>query len=468
MLRFQSHVTQLRVIASVLCILAFNSRTQAKQLTLYEAVKKSVSYYPLIQQREAELGAAHSHIATVEGNRLPSLKLHDQVSLGTANSLVGTYFPMGIVVPTAGAIRPDNDYTLASGNIGLSYLEWEVYNFGAFKADKQQAVSNQSLKRSLLNNDKYAVEQYVISLYFNLLKDYESLRVEERNVKRTETVFNAISAIVGGGLKPGVDSTTARAEYAKARIGYLQMASKYAQSRISLAGYIGIDTSDIIPDTSILSKLQELEMQQATWNDSISDNHPRLDVYEIQYELQLADNKLIGKKFLPKIFVVGLASARGSSISSDNVYSSNLSDGLAYSRYNYAFGAAITYNLFDLKHRRDQLREGRYNADAKKFALENSRNALGITLEQMNEAYSNMLLQMDEFPRQINAARQAYEQQTALYNAGLNTLVDVTNALYILNQAESSYVIAQDSLLRLLSIRAGVNNQLDTFLEHFK
>ncbi|MBS1772005.1 MAG: TolC family protein [Bacteroidetes bacterium] len=451
------------LIASILSNTLF-----AQQYTLNEIVNKAISYYPLIRQRNAELKATHAHIATVEGNRFPSLKIHDQVSLGTANSLNGTFFPMGVIVPTAGGVRDENNYNLASGNIGLSYLEWEVYNFGYYNADKKDAIAGQALRQAILNNDKYSITEQVIFLYLELLKQYQSLRVEEENVKRAETIFKAINATVISGLKPGVDSSIARAEFSKAKINYLKILTKYCDSRITLSNYTGIDTADIIPDTSIFSKTKNIDSEEILWNDSISDSHPFLDVYKKQYNLQIADNKLIAKKYLPKIFIVGVASMRGSSISSSDIYSSNLADGLSYSRYNYAAGAAFTYNLFDLKHRRDQLIEGRYNAEAKKEALNNSRNSLAMALAQAKEAYNNTLLQLHDIPLQVTAYRQAYEQQIALYKAGLNTLVDVTNALYGLNEAELNYVTAQDSILRLLAIRAGINNQLNTFLEKFK
>ena len=55
-----------------------------------------------------------------------------------------------------------------------------------------------------------------------------------------------------------------------------------------------------------------------------------------------------------------------------------------------------------------------------------------------------------------------------MYRSGLNTIIDITNAQYILMQAETNYAIAQNDLIMLLFIRAGLNGQSDKFLQKFK
>ena len=141
---------------------------------------------------------------------------------------------------------------------------------------------------------------------------------------------------------------------------------------------------------------------------------------------------------------------------------------MPYSKYNYVLALTLTYNLFDLKHRHDELAEGRYQAEAKQGALQTQQLTLNKMMQQANSTYATTLEKLKEIPVQLNSARQAYGQQLALYRSGLNTLIEVTNAQYVLLQAESSYVLTQDELLQLLYIRAGLSGQLDSFLQNFK
>jgi outer membrane protein TolC len=112
--------------------------------------------------------------------------------------------------------------------------------------------------------------------------------------------------------------------------------------------------------------------------------------------------------------------------------------------------------------------EGRYAAQAKQDALQTQQVMLDKMMQQANATYATTIEKLKVLPVQLYSAQQAYIQQMALYKAGLNTLIEVTNAQYALLQAESSYVLTQDALLQLLYIRAGLSGQLDDFLQKFK
>lgn len=453
----------------IICILIHISQICAAQtLNLYDAVNRTLANYPLLQERQAEVSAGKAHINTVEGDRLPSLKLHDQVNVGTANSEVGSFFPMGVVVPTAGAIRPENVSTAASGNIALSLLEWQFYTFGFYNAEKKQAQASLAVNQARYNSDKYLLTENIVSLYLDWLKKYRLLQIENENLSREKAVLDAITANVRSGLKPGVDSSTANAEYARNYITYLQVQNAYSTDQIAIANYTATDTTLVKPDTSIFAGNTLQNLLEVQPNDSITLAHPLLDYYQKQYELQLANNKATGKKYLPRVSLEGAAWMRGSSISPQDVYSSNLADGLTYNRYNYLAGLAVTYNLFDLKRRHDELVEGRYNAMAMKNELQTQQIDLTKLSQQANMSYANTVQRLNALPVQLRSAQQAYQQQVALYKAGLNTLIDVTNALYVLKQTETDVVLTQDDLLQLLYMRAGLSNQLDLFLQHFK
>ncbi|RTZ45898.1 hypothetical protein EJ377_14295 [Chryseobacterium arthrosphaerae] len=57
--------------------------------------------------------------------------------------------------------------------------------------------------------------------------------------------------------------------------------------------------------------------------------------------------------------------------------------------------------------------------------------------------YKNALAKVKESRIQMQAANDAFRQQKALYENGLTTIVDFTQALYLLNRAEINYEIAR-------------------------
>jgi outer membrane protein TolC len=435
-------------------------------LHLADVVDKAVANYPLIQQRQAEIRAAQAHITTVRGNKLPALTLQEQLDLGTNNGLQGGYFSLGLVPSGVGS----SSSTPAGagpnpGNIAIGFLQWEFFNFGYYRAQAQQAGAQLAVNEAALAGDKYLLSENIISLYLDWLKKYRLLQIQRENMQRAQVIFNAIRATVLSGLKPGVDSSTASATYAQARIDYLQAQEDFNSGRITLAAYTGLATDNAVPDTSLTDPAR---FPAGIPADSVAPGHPLLNVYEKQYEQQLADNNAIAKKYQPRVALEAATWERSTGISYSGKYPESLSDGMPYSKYNYLFGLSLTYNLFDLKHRHDQLAEGGFQAQARQSAFQTQQVNLNRMLQQVNSTLATTREKLRELPVQLSSARQAYGQQTALYRSGLNTLIEVTNAQYELLQAETNYVNTQDALLQLLFLQAGLAGHPDDFIRNFK
>ena len=270
----------------------------AQTLNLYDAVNKAVANYPLMQQRQAEVAAGSAHITTVNGNRLPSLTLQDQATLGSDNSIQGAYFSLGMVPSTPGSYTATHDNP-NPGNIAISFLKWDFYTFGFYNAQQKEARAQLAVDVANLNSDKYLLTQNVISLYLDWLKKYRLLQIQNENVQRAQVILTAIRASVKSGLKAGVDSSTASANYADARISYLDALNSYNYDQIAVGTYTGVSPNDAAPDTSIINPL--LVQAPIQLNDSVAPGHPLLAVYEKQYEQQLADINTTSRKYLPRV-----------------------------------------------------------------------------------------------------------------------------------------------------------------------
>ena len=403
----------------------------------------------------------------MNGNRLPSLVLQDQLNAGTDNSLQGAYFSLGMVPSTPGNYNAVQN-SLNAGNTAISFLQWDFYTFGFYNAQQKEARAQLAVNEANLTGDQYQLTENVIALYLDWLKKYRLLQIQNENVDRAKVILNAIRATVNSGLKPGVDSSTASATYSVARINYLQALDNYNYDRITIGTYTGINTANLVPDTSLINPALLQDAVTMQLSDSVVTAHPLLQVYQKEYEQQVANNHVIAKKYLPKFGLDAAAWERSTGISPTEVYPNSIETGMPYSRYNYLFALTLTYNLFNLKHRHDELAEGRFQVQAKQSAMQTQQLSLNQMLQQANSTYVITQEKLEELPVELYSAREAYGQQVALYKSGLNTLIDVSNAQYVLLQAETNYVLTQDELLRLLYIRAGLSGQLNNFLQKFK
>ena len=443
------------------------SHGKAQVLPLNEAISQAIVNYPLLRQRQQEVEAGKAHVRSVNDNRLPALNLQEQWTLGTNNAFDGAYFGMGVVPSTTGGVATTNSGQVNSGNIATSYLQWNFYNFGYYNALERQAKSEQATTQATLERDRYILTMQVIGLYLDALKKLRLVQVEQENEQRSATILTAIRATAAGGLRPGVDSVTANAAYSDARLSYLQALNEFSNDKIALAVYTGLDTARIRPDTTVIDKMMSQGGYLKVASDSIPPDHPLLDVYQKQYEAAMAENRSISRQFLPKVGLEAAGWTRSSSINGAGEYE-GLGEGWGYQRQNYLFGISITYNLFDLKKRHDQLTEGNFRAKASEDAIQDQQLRLDKVMQQADASYTTVLQQLKELQVQRLSAEQAYGQQIALYKGGMNTLIDVTNALYVLRSSETNYVVRQDELLQILYTKAGLSNQLDVFLQNFK
>ena len=85
--------------------------------------------------------------------------------------------------------------------------------------------------------------------YFNLMISEARMRVEKETVKRYDTIFNIIHALTISGIKPGSDSSLAKAELSKSRITYNQINEQARNYREEISYLTGVPTEAILPDT---------------------------------------------------------------------------------------------------------------------------------------------------------------------------------------------------------------------------
>ena len=65
------------------------------------------------------------------------------------------------------------------------------------------------------------------------------------------------------------------------------------------------------------------------------------------------------------------------------------------------------------------------------------KNNIATQLSVADVEIKTNLDKLSEIPYQLSAAGKTYSQQLALYKSGLSNIIDVQNALYLLNRAQN-------------------------------
>jgi outer membrane protein TolC len=444
-----------------------SSAQQKKNYVLSEYIDSAQRHLPVLLQKEALVNAARAGVADARHAFLPNAFAGDELNLGTDNSLPGSYLSYGIIPSTSNGIHPSNDYQSAVGNIAIFQSNYEILDFGFRRARINNAKAYTNLTQADLDKEIYLIKWETGKLYFDILKNEFQLGIDLQNVNRYESIYKVIQAVTLSGIKPGADSSLAKAELSKSRISYNQTEGEIRQLQQQLSYLTGISMDQFVIDTSqtrnLLSALEILS--QTTYIDNIK--NPLTDYYAKQEALNFQTEDLVKKSYLPKVFLNATGWARGSSIDYTGDYKS-LSEGLGYQRFNYLVGATFIYDLFNGVHRKDKLTISHYHTVASDYDLQQQELALRNVGNKAEEGIRTAVKNLFEIPIQIKASQDAYDQKIAQYKAGIINLVDLTNASFVLYRAQSDYVQAlSDWLLANLDKAASTGN-LDLFIQSIK
>lgn len=455
------------VMSLFLLLSAHNLLAQSQIFTLQDLVDASQTNQPSILKKQSKISSAEAAVKDARHTALPLLKLHDQVSLASANGETGTFFPLGVIVPTAGAIRPENNYHPASGNIAMLYSEYELENFGLNRARVEDAQVNMELNEADLSKDRYLIKLKTARYYFQLLKAYHQLDIEEDNVKRYDTLFTIISAQAASGIKAGADSAQTRAELSKARVAYNSKAGEITQLKQELSFLTGIPETSLLIDTSSSKYQRVINAPLLPAIPAEDAMNPLIDYFQKQKRVFISKEKFIKKSFLPKILLAGGLWGRGTSITDQDEYKS-LSSGLEYQRFNYGVAIAFNYNLFDAVHRHDKLAVNKFQEQQSDYELQEQKLELNTSINKAQAAIEVINKNMKELPIQVESATDLYHQKLAQYQAGVSNLVDLTNAAFLLHQAETDNIqIVTDWFMASLD-KAAANGNLSQFIQLIK
>ena len=452
-------------LLSLLLLIPTLSVFAQQKNTLADLIASADNHLPVLLQKKELVNASKAEVTDVRHSFLPQLQLSEQVNVGTDNSMAGSYFPFGIVPSTSSGVNASNNMNTVSGNIAVLYGEYDLVNFGLNGAKIKNAKAYVGLQEADLQKEQYYVELNIAKLYFNVLKSQYTLNVDKENVDRYQSIFTIIQALTSSGIKAGSDSSLAKAELSKTRITYNQTLGNISQLKQQLSYFTGIPVDQLNIDTTSNSFTNAKIDSVYFATDTV--NNPLIDYYAKKKNIYLANDKLIRKSYLPKISLAASTWARGSSIEYNNDYQS-LDNGLGYQRYNYLVGLNLTYNLFNGLYRKDKLNINNYELKASDDELQQQKLALTSASLQADDALQSTRANLLELPIQLQSAEDTYQQKVAQYKAGLISLIDLTNASFVLYRSQTDYIETMSDWYLAQLDKAAATGTLTQFIQTIK
>ncbi|MCE6989984.1 TolC family protein [Dyadobacter sp. CY323] len=458
----KSHFLSLFLLLNLLVPCA---KLSAQVLTLNDAVETGLANYGSIKAKNNYLNASKATVLQSKKEYLPNLNLSAQQDFGTINGQNGPLYGLGLSVASSGLPLPHQNWNAAFGALYLTNVNWDFFAFG--RARERIQVSQSMVKRdeSDLEQEQFQHSIRVAAAYLNLLAAQRLTQSWENNLQRAAALKNVVVTRAKNGLIPGVDSSLANAEVSSAKISITQARDFEQEQANNLARLMGVTTQNFVLDTLFITKMPQ------SLSDSVlkTENHPVLRYYANRVAVSEHQARYFQTLGMPTFTAFGVFQGRGAGFSSSyatdqHAYTQNYFEGIKPVRANYLLGIGATWNLTGILRTRQQVASQSFISTALKeeynLADQQIKNQLLLAENKIRNAVSNF----QEAPVQVRSASDAYLQKSVLYKNGLSNMVDLTQALYILNRAETNRDIALSNLWQALLLKAAAAGDFNIFL----
>ncbi len=440
-------------------------------LTLKQAVETALANYGTIKAKANYVNASKATVKQSQREYLPDLSVSVQQDYGTINGQNGPlYGYRGLSVASSGPAFASQNWNAAFGALYLANINWDFFAFGRAKEKVNVAQSLLTLNNSDLEQERFQQEIRVAGAYLNLLAAQRLSRSQQNNLDRALALREVVVARAKNGLNPGVDSSLANAEVSNARIALTNAIDLEKEQNNTLAQLMGIYTpaEEFTLDTFFISRIPN-----GIYDSSQIQDHPLLKYYRSRIQVSDASARYYRTFSYPVFSLFGVFQGRGSGFDYDygiqnpDAYSKSYGSGINPTRTNYLIGLGVTWNLTSPLRVQEQVAAQRFNSrglqDEYDLINQQLRNQLSLSDTKIRNAMANYA----QAPVQVKAAADAYLQKTVMYQHGLSNIVDVTQALYALNRAETDRDIIYNNVWQALLLKAAAAGDFGIFIGGF-
>ncbi|ALL08866.1 transporter [Pedobacter sp. PACM 27299] len=457
------------VVVTGFLILSTTS-TYAQTLYLKDAINTALSNYGSIKAKKNYVNASEAGLQQARKDYLPNLNLSAQQDYGTINGQNGPSYGLGgLGVASSGPAFDQQNWNAAFGALYLANVNWDFFSFGKIK--ERVKVSAGILKRDEqdLVQEQFQQKIRVSAAYLNLLAAQRLRRTQENNLQRAITFKNTAVIRASNGLIAGVDSSLAKAELSSAKIALTKAKDLEQEQANRLGVLMGETVTSLELDTASITRIP-----QHLFTDSVlqEKSHPLLQFYRSKVDLSKEQAHLFRKSYYPTFSLFGVMQGRGSGFSANyaqqqSAFTRNYADGINPVRGNYLLGVGMVWNLTTILKTHPQVRAQEFVSKGLQDEYDLAEQQLQAQVAIADAKLKNALDNYKEAPIQVKAAAAAYLQKNTLYKNGLSTIVDLTQALFVLNRAETDRDIAYNNVWQALLLKSAALGNFDLFINEF-
>jgi outer membrane protein len=438
---------------------AQSGSAEQKVFTLEEAVDFALKNYPAVLASHERASAARAGIQLARTSYLPRTDLLWQSNRATRNNIFGLLLPNSTIPSISGPVLPDTSGQGAWGSAAGLLFSWEPLDFGARRAGVDAARANRSRAEAQEQLTRLDVAVGTVNAYLSLLAAEQVVHAAQADVQRREVLAKSVGVLVQNQLRPGADASRANAELARANANLARAVQQQEISRATLADLLGVaDAAVEVREGPLAGAPPGPETRLATIEAHPSALAQKAQVEELRYAV-----RALARSYYPHFNFQTAVFGRGSGANSDGTFGGG-THGLGIDRSNWAVGLTATFPLFDIFSTRERraIQEANERAEAARY--QQTLQDLTGQLRKAEASLQGARRVGEATPVELEAARQTENQERARYQAGLATLVDVSDSQSLLVQAEIDNALARLAVWQNLASVAAARGDLQPFL----
>lgn len=436
------------------------SSQETKVFNLEEAVDFALKNYPAVRAALEQVRAAEGGVTLARTSYLPRADMLFQENRATDNNITGLLLPQSVIAPISGPVPSSASNRSAWGSAAGLLFSWEPIDFGYRGAKVDAARAGQRRAGAAASLTRLDVGIATVNAYMTLLAAEQTVRAAEADVERREIFDKAVRTLVDNQLRPGADASRADAELARARVALARAHQQAETSRAALADILGIADKRIELQGAVLLKQPPFALPQL----GAVSAHPFAELQDARVQEERLQVQALDRAYYPKLYLQSAVYGRGSGLDPTGKFLGG-TNGLGPDRSNWAAGLTVTFPLFDVFTIR--ARKG-IEAANERTEIARYDQALQDLTGQLRKALASLegARQVAEnTPVELDAARTTESQQRARYQAGLATLVDVSDAQSLLVQAEIDDALARLAVWQNLASVFAAQGDLGPFMQ---
>ena len=273
---------------------------------------------------------------------LPRLDSLWQSNRATANNIFGQVLPQSVIPSMSGPVLPAASSGSVWGSAVGALFSWEPVDFGLRQAMVSAADAATVRARAGEALTRLDVEAAVAAAFLTIAGAQRTVSALQADLDRRDVLSRAVHTLVDNQLRPGAEASRSDAERAAAQTRLIQAQQVVTLGQISLARVLGLPAGTAAIDSASL-----LERLPAEAVAGAAGTHPLTQVRQAAVDAAKAQETVLARTDLPRLYLQSSLFARGSGAHTDGQLDGGFS-GLGLDRANWAAGIQIVFpNAFD-------------------------------------------------------------------------------------------------------------------------